>query len=251
MSTQPAAATVTPQTRQEAEGIFAAIWPAIEAAMQKQKAVLPRRILWLGGAPGAGKGTNTRLILKTVGISAPALVTSDLLQTPEMKAIKDAGGLVGDKEVVGLLFIKMLEPQYAGGMVVDGFPRTLVQGELVKLLRDKMAALNRQDAGHPKPAFDAVVLAVEEKQAVERQLKRGTQIKAHNAEVEKTGKGEKQELRATDVDPEAARKRFRVFMEQTAPVLAALKSEFAYHYIDATGDIPTVEKLILKEFGTR
>lgn len=227
----------------DAQTLFNAVWPAVEAALAKPGTCLPRTIIWLGGAPGCGKGTQTAFINQLKGFTAKALVTSDLLQTPEMKKIKDSGGLVGDKEVVGLLLTRLTDRSYANGLIIDGFPRTLVQGELVKLLHAKMAELNKKNAGgpraadFPKPDFSAMVLAVEEVQSVERQLKRGREITAHNEQVKATGKGELQELRPTDVDPEAARKRYRVFVDQTQPVLAALQSTFPFHLIDGKGTI--------------
>ncbi len=245
---------VTPSVISEAKAIFGDIWPTISALITKGAFALPQEILWLGGAPGAGKGTNTNFILKERGIVAPPIVTSDLLQSPEMKAIKDAGGLVGDREVVGLLFRQLLDPRYAHGVLVDGFPRTLVQGELVRLYHDQMQLLHNQNRGtaeayrFPRPLFHVVTLTVDEQTAVERQLKRGRQIKAHNDLVRASGVGELLEERATDMEEGPARKRFRVFMEQTAPVLENLKRYFRYHLIKATGDLLSVEREIQADF---
>ena len=70
----------------------------------------PREFIWLGGAPGAGKGTNTPFIAKTRDITAPPIVISNLLRSPQAVAIKNAGGMVGDREVISLLFEELLEP---------------------------------------------------------------------------------------------------------------------------------------------
>ena len=51
----------------------------------------------------------------------------ELADTPEARRIKDAGGLVGDKEVFSILLRKLLEPQFRDGAVLDGFPRTQVR----------------------------------------------------------------------------------------------------------------------------
>ena len=88
---------------------------------------------------------------------------------------------------------------------------------------------------------------MDEKVSIERQLKRGRQIQAHNQEVEATGIGELQELRATDLDVEAARRRYRVFKEQTWDALQSLKQTFFYHFINANGSIEEVEENIKKE----
>lgn len=52
--------------------------------------------------------------------------------------IKSSGKLVSDRVVVQLLFERLLQPQYSSGCIVDGFPRTRIQGECMKLLFDKM-----------------------------------------------------------------------------------------------------------------
>src|SRR6185295_19080677 len=114
-------------TLEQATTIFRDAWPRIAARIESGEARLPKEIIWLGGAPGAGKGTNTPFILRERGISAAPIVTSDLLNTPEMQRLKDAGNLVGDADVVRVLFERLLDPIYTTGVVVDGFPRTRIQ----------------------------------------------------------------------------------------------------------------------------
>ncbi|MCU0257143.1 MAG: nucleoside monophosphate kinase [Vicinamibacterales bacterium] len=185
---------------------------------------------------------------------APPIVTSDLLNAPEMQRIKASGALVGDADVVGLLFERLAEPIHQTGVVVDGFPRTRVQVECVKLLYQRMLDLRAQYrdtplAGHfPKPLFQIVILYVEEKESVERQLKRGREIVAHNERVRETGVGTLLEERVTDLNEESCRKRYRVFMEQTYSVLQSLKEVFHFHVINAQGDIASVERAIMREF---
>ena len=79
------------------------------------------------GAPGGGKGTNTPFIAKARDITAPPIVVSSLLTSPQAIAIKNAGKMVGDREVIGLLFDELLKPLYYEGVIIDGFPRTKVQ----------------------------------------------------------------------------------------------------------------------------
>ena len=110
--------------------------------------VFPKEIMWLGGAPGSGKGTNTPFILRERGLTAAPIVVSDLLDTPEMRALKDRGQFVGDREVIEALLRKLLEPAYQTGVVVDGFPRTKVQAEAVKLLHDQIMQLRATLLGH-------------------------------------------------------------------------------------------------------
>lgn len=58
------------------------------ASKQGKDVVFPKEILWLGGAPGAGKGTNTAFIMKERHLTAKPIVVSDLLDSPEARAAK-------------------------------------------------------------------------------------------------------------------------------------------------------------------
>ena len=160
---------------------------------------------------------------------------------------------MGDAGVVRLLFARLLAA-HTTGVVVDGFPRTRVQVECVKMLYEKMLQLRAANRGapraylFPKPSFEIVVLYVGEKESVERQLKRGQETLLYNQEVRDTGMGELLEERATDVSEDACRKRYRLFMEQTYDVLQSLKQTFHFHVINAQGDIASVERAIINEF---
>ncbi|MDB4619521.1 nucleoside monophosphate kinase, partial [bacterium] len=163
------------------------------------------------------------------------------------------GGMVGDREVMGILFRKLLEKDYRDGAILDGFPRTKVQVECLKVLVDKMKELRARYYDTPlrvhfrQPTIHIMVLFVDEKTSVDRQIKRGKQIAEHNEEVKSTGVGEIIELRATDRDPKAASRRYGVFKEQTWDALQSLKQTFFYHFINAQGSIQEVEQNILNE----
>jgi adenylate kinase len=62
------------------------------------------------------------------GIEARPIVVSQLLDTPQARAVKARGGMVGDREVIGILLRKLLAPEQQNGALLDGFPRTKVQG---------------------------------------------------------------------------------------------------------------------------
>jgi adenylate kinase len=111
----------------EAQLIFSAVWADLIEKLGRENLRFPREFIWLGGAPGAGKGTNTPFIAETRDITAPAIVISQLLTSPQAVAIKNAGKMVGDREVISLLFNELLLPQYYEGVIIDGFPRTMVQ----------------------------------------------------------------------------------------------------------------------------
>src|SRR3954449_7630832 len=122
--------------------IFSAVWDDLQEKHGRDNLRFPREFIWLGGAPGAGKGTNTPFIAETRGITAPPIVISGLLTSPQAIAIKNAGKMVGDREVIGLLFEELLLPQYHEGVIIDGFPRTKVQVECLKIFYNEMEKLN-------------------------------------------------------------------------------------------------------------
>src|SRR5690606_14166700 len=86
----------------------------------------------------AGKGTHTRTLMVFRDFTEAPIVVSELLKSPEARKRIDAGMLVGDKEVTSLVFNRLLEPRYQSGVVVDGFPRSKVQVECLKLLYRKL-----------------------------------------------------------------------------------------------------------------
>jgi adenylate kinase len=237
----------------DAQLIFTSAWQELEASVGREHLRFPKEIILLGGAPGSGKGTNTDFILKARGLTCQPIVVSALLDTPEAKKIKDAGGMVGDREVVGLLLGRLLEPQFRDGVILDGFPRTEVQVECLKLLVEHIQALRSEFYNTPlgihfrQTTVHIMVLFVDEKTSVERQLKRGKDIQAYNAEVRRTGVGELLEERATDYDTALAQRRYRVFKEQTWDALQSLKEIFHYHFVNAQGDLREVERNILGE----
>ena len=108
----------------DAQLIFSAVWEDLEEKHGRDNLRFPREFIWLGGAPGAGKGTNTPFIAVARGITAPPIVISGLLTSPHAQAIKNSGKMVGDREVIGLLFDELLSPIYHEGVIIDGFPHT-------------------------------------------------------------------------------------------------------------------------------
>jgi adenylate kinase len=237
----------------DAHLIFTSAWQSLATEVGRENLRFPKEIILLGGAPGSGKGTNTNFILKARGLTCEPIVVSALLDTPEAKKIKDAGGMVGDREVIGLLLRKLLEKQFRDGVILDGFPRTKVQVECLKLLVEHIQALRSEFYNTPlgihfrQTTIHIMVLFVDEKTSVDRQLKRGREIQAYNAEVRRTGVGELLEERATDYDTALAQRRYRVFKEQTWDALQSLKEIFHYHFVNAQGDLREVEQNILGE----
>ena len=131
----------------DAQIIFNSVWADIESEVGKEKLNFPREILWLNGAPGSGKGTHTKTAMKYRDFTAGPIVVSDLLKSPAARKRIDAGMLVGDREVTYLVIKSLLKPIYENGVVVDGYPRTKVQVECLKLLYNKLNELRSDFLG--------------------------------------------------------------------------------------------------------
>ncbi len=237
----------------DAQLIFNTVWEDLAEEVGLQNLRFPKELILLGGAPGSGKGTHTRFVMQARGLTCEPIVISDLLTSPEAMRIKDQGGMVGDKEVIMILFRKLLEPQFRDGAIIDGFPRTRVQVECLKMLVHNVNLLHNEFSDTEfaihfrQPTIHAMVLFVTELTSIERQLKRGRATQAHNKEVEENGVGRLLAIRDTDLNPELARRRYQVFKEQTWDALNSLKEIYHYHFVNAEGPIAEVEGNILEE----
>ncbi|KXF77589.1 adenylate kinase [Paramesorhizobium deserti] len=159
--------------------------------------------LILLGPPGAGKGTQAKLLAHKHGI--PQLSTGDMLraavaQATEVgkraKAVMDAGQLVSDEIVNQIVSDRIDEPDCARGFILDGYPRTVPQAKaLGQMLKDKGLRL------------DAVIeLKVDEAALVRRMENRVAETTASGGQVR------------SDDNPEAFRKRLVEYREKTAPL---------------------------------
>ncbi len=233
--------------------IFQTVWSELEEEFGREHMRFPTEIFWLNGAPGAGKGTHTRFILKHRGYPQQPVIVSDLLQSPEARKRINAGLLVGDREVTALVLRALLNPIYENGTVVDGYPRTDVQVECLKLFYQKLMALRNEFRDTAlaqvfrKPRFHILVLYIDEAESVQRQVRRGRESIEHNEHVGESGEGTLFEVRPTDLNEEAARNRYRVFKERTYDSLRALREVFYYHYINGSGTVEEVQDRVLKE----
>ncbi len=115
--------------------------------------------LILLGAPGAGKGTQAAFICQKYGI--PQISTGDMLRaavkagTPlgvAAKKVMDAGGLVSDDIIIGLVKERSTQPDCAGGFLFDGFPRTIPQAEAMREAGVKLDYVLEIDV-----PFDAII----------------------------------------------------------------------------------------------
>ena len=102
------------------------------------------RIVLLG-APGSGKGTQSQRLVKAYGI--PQISTGDLLREAvakgtelgrRAKSAMDAGKLVDDATVLGMIRERLSRPDAAKGFILDGFPRNIVQAEALAAMLDEL-----------------------------------------------------------------------------------------------------------------
>lgn len=160
------------------------------------------RLIFLG-PPGAGKGTQATRIVAKHGI--PQLSTGDMLRaavaagTPvglKAKAVMDAGGLVSDEIVIGIVADRIEEADARKGFILDGFPRTLAQAE----------ALDSMLAGKGLKLDKVLELRVDQSKLVDRIVRRAEEAKAAGQPVRK------------DDDPEVFKTRLEAYNRDTAIV---------------------------------
>ncbi|KAF9984784.1 hypothetical protein BGZ75_003679 [Mortierella antarctica] len=237
----------------DAKLIFNQAFKNVQDIHGRENMRFPKEIIWLMGAPGSGKGTHTPAILRARGITNPSISMSSLLATPECKDLINKGLMISDGKVVENLLHALLDCEPEVGVLVDGFPRSEVQVECLKLFHERMHEL-RKEHKHtpfkdyfPRPTFRICVLYVDEEISVNRQLMRGKLIKEHNAQVMRSGKGEIKEERVTDYDEMLIRARYQIFKDHYSCLLK-LSKIFPFHLINAVGGIDSVMRIILKEF---
>ena len=179
--------------------------------------------LILMGPPGAGKGTQAKVISARLGI--PAVSTGDIFRanvsegTPlglEAKRYMDAGDYVPDEVTNGMVRDRLGQDDARRGFLLDGYPRTVAQVEEL----DSMLA----DAG---TSLDAVlVLTVDDEELIQRLL--------HRAETE--GR--------TDDTEDVIRHRQDVYNEQTAPLIAVYADRGLLVEVDGMGVVDEVSERV-------
>jgi len=232
--------------------IFNTVWNKLEQKYGKENMRFPQELIFLAGSPGSGKGVNTPFISRVRGITSAPIVMSSLLDSSEAREIKSQGGMVSDSFAFLTILEELRKVKYRSGVVVDGFPRTTIQVELTNALYEKMKELRRTffktplASCFPRPIFRVTVLFVEEKESVDRQLKRGQIARETNIKLKEQGLPLLEE-RDTDTSEEAARKRYKIFRDHY-PTLQTLKKHFPFSIIDASKTLDLVQQSIIREF---
>lgn len=245
--------TATSEVKMEAQVIFDACWRRLEDKYGQILRV-PREVVWLNGAPGSGKGVNTPHILKIRGLSRCVTVSSLLETSPEARTLMDRGEMVPEYMVGDALLDAVFNPETNDGvgLVVDGFPRTAMQVDFLKLLYDKCMALHNKNADKPyaerfpRPSFKVMVLYVDEETSIKRQKERAKLASVHNRRVLDAGAGSFRQERATDISEEKCRKRYEIFKAHYSAILR-LKQFFPFHLIDSMGTLAETQASISQE----
>jgi adenylate kinase len=211
--------------------------------------------LILLGPPGAGKGTQAKLLTGRLGI--PQVSTGDILRQAvahgtelgrEAKSFMDRGALVPDEVVIGIIEERLCKPDCARGYILDGFPRTLPQAEaLARALTSLHASMDR-------------VLSVEvpEEDLVKRLTGRrvcrgcGNMYHVDTSPPRKAGCcdtcGDSLYQRDDDKE-ETIRHRLRVYKEQTQPLVAYYERLGLLERIDGQGTVEEISQRVHRALG--
>lgn len=176
------------------------------------------------GPPGCGKGTQAARLEEKYGVKQ--LSTGDMLRAAvaegteigkQAKELMDAGKLVPDDIVVGIIAERIEQPDCAKGFILDGFPRNVSQAKaLDNMLEEKGLKLDH-----------VIELAVDEQVLFDR--------------VETRAKESGGEVRADD-NPETLKKRIRVYQEETAPLVPYYEKQGRLERVDGMASIDEVTK---------
>jgi len=208
------------------------------------------------GPPGAGKGTQAKLL--ELGRGMKQLSTGDMLRAAvaagseiglKAKAIMDRGDLVSDEVILAVVAERMSQPDIKGGVVFDGFPRTPAQAEAL----DGMLAARGQKV-------DAVIeMKVEDEELVKRISGRFTCAncgKGYHDSFDRPKKdgicdvcGGTKFTRRADDNEQTVRDRLNVYNKQTAPLVNYYAKRGNLHSVDGMADIKVVTASIGRVLG--
>ncbi len=205
------------------------------------------RIVLLG-APGSGKGTQSQLLVKTLGI--PQISTGDLLREAvakgtelgrRAKAAMDQGHLVDDATVLGMIRERLSKPDAAKGFILDGFPRNIPQAEALQKMLGELGT----------PLDSVVLLNLDLGILLKRLSGRriceacGQVFNLYTAPAGATAHcqaagGAHRLIQRPDDKEEVIGKRLEVYEAQTKPLIKHYSALGLLHVVDADADVDTV-----------
>lgn len=207
------------------------------------------RVILLG-APGAGKGTQAKLIMEKMGI--PQISTGDMLRaavaagTPlglQVKDIMASGGLVSDDLIIALVKERIAQPDCANGFLFDGFPRTIPQAEAMQRENVQIDRVIEIDVP------DQDIISRLSGRRVHEASGRIYHVEHNPPKVagvdDVTGEPLMQRLDDTEA---TVRKRLQVYHEQTRPLVDFYKQhggDNAYHNVPGVGGVEEISQRVL------
>ncbi|MCZ4315704.1 adenylate kinase [Comamonadaceae bacterium G21597-S1] len=212
--------------------------------------------LILLGAPGAGKGTQATFICEKFSI--PQISTGDMLRAAvkagspmglAAKKVMDAGALVSDDIIIGLVQERIAQPDCVNGFLFDGFPRTIPQADALKAAHVKLDYVLEFDV-----PFEAIVERMSGRRS-HPASGRTYHVKFNPPKVPDVDDVTGEPLIQRDDDKEATvQKRLQVYSEQTRPLVAYYenwaKSDPAaapmYRTINGTGTVDEIRERVFK-----
>lgn len=207
--------------------------------------------LILLGPPGAGKGTQAKMLTERFGI--PQISTGDILRaavkdgTPmgvKAKSFMDAGGLVPDAVVIGIVQERLQQQDCGKGFILDGFPRTTAQAEALKLtLKQLGKELDRVVS--LEVDVEALVVRLTGRRTC-KDCGRGFHVQFDPPQVEGVCDSCGGSLMQRDDDREATiRHRLDVYEQQTSPLIAFYRNEGLLASIDGMLAMDAVQEALL------
>lgn len=205
------------------------------------------------GPPGAGKGTQAKLLSEKLQI--PQISTGDMLRAAiqagtelgkQAKSVMDAGQLVSDDIIIGLIKDRLQEPDCANGCLFDGVPRTIAQAQA---LVDNAVAIDH-----------VVELYLDDAEIVRRLSGRRIHLpssRIYHVDFNPPKQAGKDDvtgealIQREDDHEETIRHRLQVYHQQTAPLvdfyhrLADETTDLLYHKIDASAPVDAVQQALM------
>lgn len=206
--------------------------------------------LILVGPPGAGKGTQAKVLCEKFGI--PQLSTGDMLRAgkrdgtlpAEIVAIMTSGGLVPDEVVIGLIDRRMSDADCQGGFLLDGFPRTVPQAEaLGELLKRRGWALDAV------VQIDVPTDLLEERAIYRRSHKKTGQIFHLKYSPPPPGTDPADLEHRADDQPETVKNRLNAYASMTAALLPYYGAAGLLKRVDGVGAPSEVTTRLLGALG--
>jgi len=207
------------------------------------------------GPPGAGKGTQAKLMVDKWNI--PQVSTGDILRAAvregkalgvEAKGFMDRGELVPDRVVIGIIAERLREEDAADGFILDGFPRTIPQAEALQEILDD----------HGRNIGYVISIEVDDEELVTRltgrRMCKGCGESFHivfnpSAEEGVCDRCSGELYQRDDDMEETIRRRLAVYSEQTQPLIAYYEKQGNLRRIDGTGSIEDIFARILEAAG--